>query len=216
MDQTFCCVPQANLDAAAANPCQWPAGHVIRWTIGDKLPQFTDDEYLEVCRLAWAPWEAESGVRLRYTDGTPNVILTTRRIDGQAGVLAEAQLPCGNVTPTSQLRMWADTSENWTNAENPTGRMFDALRVLMHEFGHLLGISHINGDRALMNPRVSEIRTLQPPDIQEARRRYGDPSETPEDVDPCEKLIRQLFQTDEGRRFARIAWRRIRKALDNG
>lgn len=50
---SFCSVPEHALAAAAANVCQWPRGHVITWTIVEKLRQFTDDEYRDAIAMGW-------------------------------------------------------------------------------------------------------------------------------------------------------------------
>jgi len=214
---TFCAVKESAIALAATNLCRWPQGHVITWTIEERLTEFSDEEYSDVCEMAWGMWEAKSGVRLEYvTGGRPNIILTTRRIDGEFGILAEAELPCGNITPQSQLRMWADSSESWVNAQNPSGRMIDALRVIAHEFGHLLGLSHITKDRALMNPAVSEIRTLQALDIEQAVLRYGDSSTTPPPsggVNLCGGLLNHLFTDPEDRKTAFKGWELLKRAV---
>lgn len=194
----FCNVPEPALERAAQSRCKWTTSFVPTYSIAEKLDEFSDEEYFDLCEDSWAPWEAKTGWRVKYVDQpNANIILTTRPIDGQAGVLAEAQLPCGNIGRRTQLSMWADTGEVWVNAENPSVRMMDARRVFIHEFGHLIGIGHINGVRAIMNPAVSEIRTLLPPDIEQGVLRYGDPASTPgpDGSTPCDQLLR-LFITD--------------------
>ena len=213
---SFCSVPEQALAAAEANVCKWPAGHVFTYSIAEKLDEFSDEEYIDLCDDSWAPWEAKTAWRVQYLDQpNTNIVLTTRSIDGQFGVLAEAQLPCGNITTASQLRMWADVGETWVNAENPAGRMMDAKRVFIHEFGHLIGIGHINGVPAIMNPTISDIRTLKPPDIEQGELRYGDPGDTPtpDGSTPCDSLLRQCFQTDEARKQALKSWELFKRAL---
>lgn len=215
--QGFCAVPEPVLAAAEARVCKWPARHVIRWLIESKLDEFGDDEYREVVSSSLDPWEAHSGVRFEFVSADPNLVFTTRPIDGQFGILAEAQLPCGFPTSTSTLFCWMDTREDWVNAQNPAGRMIDATRVLIHEIGHLLGLPHAPvGIGAIMEPSISQIRTLKPWDIQQAVLRYGDPSTTPGPgvAGPCEELLSKCFQ-GESLHTALKAWELLKRALAN-
>lgn len=212
----FCSVPQAVLTEAASSLCRWPTGHVITWRVDKKLNAFSDIEYLDLCELAWALWEAKTGLRLQYDPGNSraNIILTTRIIDGPQGTLAEAQLPCGNITARSQLFMWADESEHWVVSDNPAGRMINAFPVFGHEFGHLIGISHITSGPALMNPTLSRIVTLQALDIVAGVDRYGDPSTTPgaDGASACEELLKLFLVTPEARSSWIKGWELLKRA----
>ncbi len=207
----FCAVKEAVLVRAAATMCQWPRGMELTYTIAEKLEEFSDDEYKDLCEMAFMPWEARSNFSCHYVStGFANIVLTTRHMDGAFGVLAEAELPCGNIGPQTQLRMWADTSEDWVQAENPSGRMIDALRVFIHEAGHLLGMPHVTDRPAIMNPSISEIRTLQPADLEMVIARYGEkvlvpvpPPPTPPSDTPCDLLVpclEAMFTKPEAKR----------------
>lgn len=222
---TYCATKASALAFAEANLCKWLDGMVVNYTIADKLPQFTDEEYKDAVEESWAPWLAESGLRIRYVDGSsrnpedyPNVIFTIRPIDGQFGILAEAELPCGNVNSRSQRRIWFDTNDRWANATNPPARFLDLIEVARHEIGHVIGIPHITSTNALMNPTVQGNRNLRPADIAEAVRRYGDPSQTPlppgqGTPDFCENLLRNFFR-GEALEDATKGWAYLRKALN--
>jgi len=180
--ETFCKVTESAM--AAGRMCQWPRGRVITWRIDQVPEEFSDAEYVGIVETACALWEAKSGVRLERTYNQSDIVLLTRRIDSEFGVLAEAELPCGNPVGRT-FRLWMDTSEQWVNAQNPPARSMDALRVLAHELGHSLGLGHApQGSANLMAPSVSSIRGPQQWDVDQAVARYGLPSATPGDDDP--------------------------------
>ena len=215
---SFCSVPEHALADAARNICQWPKGVVPTYSIAEKLDAFTDAEYLELCDEAWAPWEARSGFRVEYLDQpNANIILTTARIDGPFGILADMMLPCGNVTSRTQLVGRFDVGETWVNADNPAGRMIDGIEVFRHEFGHAIGIGHWEQDDALMNPTISGNRRLRPWDIEQVVLRHGDPSETPGPggESACETMLRGMpcFATEESRKTALKAWALAKKSM---
>ena len=159
------------------------------------------------------PWDDVSGVVTSPTTdlSSANILIGVRRIDGPRGVLAEAELPCGNIHERTQLRVWGDVSDRWTVAENPPGDKADVIRVYRHEFGHSMGIGH-NTDgvtNALMDPQISHLRELQQWDIDQQTLRYGKPSPGGSGGDSSnEELIRTLLNclrklTGEEKRFIR-------------
>jgi hypothetical protein len=180
----FCNVSETLAASAQVNVCRWPAGMpMLRWTVVAGLPGFSAQSLTQTYEAAFTMWSLVSGVRFAYVPQTnsANILVGSRRIDGPAGVLAEAELPCGRITSSSQLRAWFDNSESWVVAENfPRGKM-DLLRVAGHEFGHNLGIGH-NTDgvtNSLMDPMVSHFRRPQNWDIMQAVMRYGTPGVVP-------------------------------------
>lgn len=194
MSEVFCAVPEATAAAANTN-CRWPHSPV-RWTIGEKLDEFDDEAYKEILTNAIAIWEAVSGLRTEYVESNANIVCLARHIDGPRGILAEAQLPCGNVNESTQLWVRFDVGEAWVNAQNPPQQRMDLFRVAGHEFGHSWGIGHIEGVRALMNPFISDVRGLMPPDINEQVDRYGKvPPQPPNGggQTPCYQLARYFI-----------------------
>ncbi len=58
--------------------------------------------------------------------------------------------------------------------ENPTSKPNDLRRVLLHEFGHVLGLDHVpQGSLAIMQPVISGIDTIMADDIAGAEAIYG-------------------------------------------
>lgn len=184
---------------AARGQCQWPRGMVVRWTVQDPTPPFSKTQMKEILTLAWSGWEAVCGIRAQWVSqaARANVVVTHRRIDGAGGVLAEAQLPCGNAGDSTQLGVWNDTGDDWVVSKNMDGRMIDLLRVDMHEFGHSLGLGHApERSRNLMAPSISSIRSPQNGwDIPQSQARYGPPSETPPDEPPTPPDVDQCVET---------------------
>lgn len=180
----YCNVSETLANSAQANLCRWPAGMPqIRWTVVAGLPGFATQSLVQCYESAFTAWSLVCGVKFAYVpqQNSANILVGSRRIDGPAGVLAEAELPCGRITSSSQLRVWMDNSESWVVAENaPRGKM-DLLGTSAHEFGHSLGIGH-NMDpntRALMDPTKSIIRAPQNWDMMQAVMRYGTPGTAP-------------------------------------
>lgn len=174
---SWCGVSETLSNRATNNICKWPSGVTLRWSVVAGLPGWPTSSLIECYESAFAAWSAVSAVRFDFTpnDKTANIAVGSRRIDGQAGVLAEAELPCGSVSASSQLGVWFDTGDHWVISNNPPSGKMDLLRVAIHEFGHSLGIGHnIDGQiNSIMDPTVSHIRTLQNWCISQVVMRYG-------------------------------------------
>lgn len=199
---------------------QWARGHVITWDVERGVTGFSREDVASVVEAAWALWSAVADVRSqRVTSGSPNVLITSRRLDGQNGVLAQAQLPSQNQR-SGTLGLWLDTSEVWVLAKNPPPGKMDILRVIAHELGHSLGLGHApGGSPNLMAPAVSRIREPQAGwDIPQIVARLGLPGATQPPAggdDPLTDLIRAILEAcpreavAEATRTARdvlIAW----------
>ena len=174
----FCKVPDLAIRSANSRICHWPRGQKVTWTLAMGVGRFSRDQLVDIYRAAWSSWESVCGIRTEYVSSTTsaNVVVTARSIDGDGGILAEAQLPCGPVNSRTQLGVWFDLSEEWILAQAMPNQMVDLLRVAAHEFGHSIGIGHApRSSNNLMAPTVSQIRQPQDWDIAEAARRYGPP-----------------------------------------
>lgn len=184
--------------ASNFDDCKWQHPNV-RWTIDSVPNEFRTSEYADIITTAFAMWEAVSGFQAVQDDQSPNIIFMAKRIDGRNGILAQAELPCGNVNERTQLRVQVDISENWGDYSGSLhGGMMDLLRVVSHEIGHVIGISHCKTETALMNPSVSDIRTVQSWDIKQVQNRYGKkaiaPPTEPTDGTPLFDCIQSVLE----------------------
>jgi len=160
---------------AQANRCKWPDGY-ISWDVVAVLPGFDKQKYVECAAEALNRWAKVAGIRPEYTPGNPNarIVMDTRAIDGQFGVLAESELPCGN---TRQCRQWYDTRDSWAIFDGPrNGNQLDIVRVMCHELGHALGMNHIGAGNLLAPTHSQNIFTPQAGDVAEMQARYGPPA----------------------------------------
>lgn len=124
-------------------------------------------------------WSDVCGVTFQYVDNVreANIVVISKRFDGPSGILADAQLPCGN---QQQLTMRLDSAEKWS--KNGRNRRLLAGNVVSHEGGHNLGLYHIENRRgvALLNAMYnSQIGLPQPLDIEQVVQRYGSPKSKP-------------------------------------
>ena len=182
MSNSFCALPESLEGVERASMRQWARGHEITWAVERPVAGFSREKMAEVCLTAMELWEGVSGVRTVQTTGMrPNVLITTQRIDGPAGVLAQAELPGANHR-SGTLRCWFDTGDSWVLAVNPPRGKMDLLRVACHEFGHNLGMGHAPASSPnLMAPTVSSIREPMPGwDIPQVVARYGEQSSVPQ------------------------------------
>jgi len=169
---------------------QWPKGAKLTWSLGfSRLGSITDldlkqaniDGFKEISSVCQLDFEYTANAR------TANILVTLHRLDGKGGVLADMQVPVGNVsTATTQLLGRVDDSESWTIAANPPANVIDYYRVQLHENLHAVGLGHQPANAAvpaLIAPTYSRtVRHLQQPDIDELQIRYGKREARPEPV----------------------------------
>lgn len=154
-------------------------------------------DVLTAIQQAFDRWTAVANVRGREArpDETPSLIITTQRLDGPQGVLADCELPGPQVQ-----RMRLDTSERWVIVTGPNVPVsqIDLLRVLTHELGHFWGIGHI-GPGNLMAPTYStRIESPQSGDIREMQERYGPPvpQQPPTPPPPGQPITIHIYGAD--------------------
>jgi Matrixin len=166
----FCSMPDTM--PVGTNVCKWPTSKVT-WSV---LQSLAGVQMVECATEAFARWAAVSGLTPVYSpnDQGAMIVIGTRKIDGALGVLAESELPCGNVT---QCRQWYDLSEAWSRFDGSSnGAQIDIVRVMCHELGHALGMNHI-GTGNLLAPIYSQtVNKPQAGDIAEMQARYGPPT----------------------------------------
>lgn len=152
--------------------------NIITFRVDSDLPGFTRTALEDACYEAWQRWVRVIGIKVDKhlnTKTTPTQIVTTTRMDGASGVLADQQLPYGSGVG---LQMRIDSSERYIAADNPPNGMLNLIAVLCHEDGHCLGLQHIDagGTPDLMNHTYRNgIFVPQPDDISYGRKLYGVP-----------------------------------------
>ena len=170
----FCSHP--DVMQANATMCKWPTPN-ITWSVLATPPGLQQQAVIEAYAEAFQRWKNVSGINPQYqaNNSQAMIVMGIRSIDGTFGVLAESELPCGNIR---QCRQWYDSGEQWMiyNGRGPGGKKLDITRVAAHELAHALGMDHI-GNGNLLAPTYSEdIWLPQAGDIQQMVARYGLPT----------------------------------------
>lgn len=176
----FCNLPDV-MPVTQGNLCKW-ADPTITWDVTAFPTTLAGgkDKFVACIAEAFARWAKVCGIRPVYSPGNPSVKITvgTRLIDGKFGVLAESELPCGNV---QQCRQWYDTGDQWKAFDGgpASPNDLDIVRVATHELGHALGMNHIGTGNLLAPIYSNTVWTPQNGDIQEMQARYGPPLAAP-------------------------------------
>jgi hypothetical protein len=170
---------------------QWPKRSELTWGLGfSRLGELSDLD----CKGAMIEGLKEisdcCGLRFRYVSSAnkANVKIITARMDGRGGVLADAQIPVGNVSVDgTQLTLRFDDGDAYVIAENPPQNKIDFYRVSLHEWLHICGLGHKPtnlSERALIEAMYSHIRHLQEADKRELVLRYDGPATPPKPTEP--------------------------------
>lgn len=180
----FCGVSEEQF-AINGRTYQWPPGAHLTWSLGfSRLGPLSDLDLKQAYTEAFAEIAGCCHVTHEYVSNArvANIIVNVQRLDGPSGVLADMQIPVGNVLPSTQLQGRIDDSEAWGLFENPPPGKIDFYRVALHELLHAHGLGHKPVDvrePALIAPMYDRsIRNLQPADKAELVRRYGQPKVT--------------------------------------
>lgn len=170
---------------------QWPRGSHLTWGLGfSRLGALSDLDCKGAIEEALKEISGCCNLTHEYSPNhrAANILVTAQRLDGPSGVLADMQIPVGNVNRNTQLLGRCDDGENWTIAANPARNTIDFYRVILHELLHAHGLGHGPVDRtnpALIEPSYSPtIRNLQARDKAELVRRYGAPKAPQPPVGP--------------------------------
>ena len=167
----FCRVPD---HVAQDRVCKWPDNDV-GWAVHATVPGFTEDEFIETAFAVYRTLASACGIKPRMVqERMARVVLDVRSIDGDSGVLAESELPCGNVR---QCHQWYDVGERWLKQGAKQKGIYLYL-VILHETMHALGIGHApQGVRAVIAPFYDPaLVDLTPYDVQQLTIRYGLPA----------------------------------------
>lgn len=159
----------------------WPKGSKLKWGIAfSRLGHLSDMDCKDAITAALKEISDCCDITHEYVSNplAANLKITTQRLDGPNGVLADCQIPVGNVSvDTTQLLMRLDDGEQWVLSENPQPGTIDFYRVFLHESEHGHGLGHKPPSvqaPALIAPIYSPvIRHLQEADKAELVRRYG-------------------------------------------
>ena len=186
----FCGVSEEHF-AINGTTFQWPKGiKTLTWGVMfARLGNLSDMDMKDMLLHCFEEVATNCDLNFEYVAKADkaNLYMVTEEMDGKSGVLADAQVPMGNVTQASRFRLRYDIGEAWCISDNPPQGSIDAYRTSLHEILHLLGLGHKPVDvslPALISPTYSRtIRNLQPVDIEELQRRY-DPSKKPQPVVP--------------------------------
>ena len=194
MKRIFCNVPMKQLGTMNNGLRQWPRGYIVTWNVVQPVPGFGIQTCQQIYQGAWDMWSAISGWRHRYTSNprNANVLIGTRAIDTKGQALAEAQLPWIGITKDTQLQVWFDRNDDWTDSKNWQGSgRFPIPTVALHEFGHTKGHGH-NEDgiiNSIMDPAISHIIDLQAWEIEQDVLRYGPPEAKDQDEDQDDDIL---------------------------
>lgn len=165
---------------------QWPRGSRLTWGIAfSRLGQLSDMDVKDAVDQALREISECCDVTHEYVanPNAANLKITTQKLDGPSGVLADFQIPVGNVNPATQLIGRMDDSEHWGIFEDPPQGSIDFYRVILHELEHGHGLGHKPANvaaPALIAPIYSPlIGHLQDADRAELIRRYGPAKTSP-------------------------------------
>lgn len=165
---------------------RWPRGSKLTWAIGfSSLGALSDLDVKDVFATALKEISECCDVRHEMIGNlnAANIRVISQRLDGKSGVLADCEIPVGNVSANTSLRMRLDDSENWVLADNPAAGTIDLYRVVLHELLHGHGLGHKPASiqaPALIAPVYSPLlKHLQKADKDELVRRYGTPQQPP-------------------------------------
>lgn len=160
----------SNTALAEGAPYAWPAGTVVAWYYQPlvDLSGITHADVRSALAAAAASWSRECGVRCASaTPGThPQIWVRFEQLPAGPSELGLTDLP---MPGTKQCVLRLNIDVTWTPDE--------LAAVVLHEFGHALGMVHVDESiPAVMNPVYNPaVTTLQPPDVAQAVARYGGP-----------------------------------------
>jgi hypothetical protein len=175
----------SNRAGAGLQVCKWPM-HEVRICVEGDLPTVPHADFLAIFQAAVKWWSDIAQLDLAFVDSPSQANIYAKvgragpidQFDGPQGVLAWCELPCGNVSPQSQLQMRFDPAEAWTDRT----LMF---LTIAHEIGHGFGLPHSQFKGNLMQPYLNlNLRELGADDRSGIWGRYGRRTTPPPAVPP--------------------------------
>ncbi|XP_011336644.2 matrix metalloproteinase-2 [Ooceraea biroi] len=209
MSRPRCGVTDAPSRRLGVAPLRWPKLN-LTWNF-----QLADRTTQRTAETAFAIWAANSSLTFSRDTSEPDIIIAFREgrhmmldrryggavcpddLDGPGKVLAHATLPTGTRDDVSEV--YIDHREAWHIALTPNPQnSHHLLRMLVHEIGHSLGLSHTTDENLLMyaySPAVEWPVALGMEDVLAVRNLYGGAEGEPLTVVPAERTVVQKTTT---------------------
>ncbi|EZA56515.1 Neutrophil collagenase [Ooceraea biroi] len=209
MARPRCGVTNAPNHRLGIAPLRWP-GLNLTWNF-----QLADRTTLRTTETAFALWAANSSLTFSRDTNKPDIIIAFREgrhtmldrrydgavcpndLDGPGKVLAHATLPSGAREDVSEVHV--DHREAWHVALTPNPQnSYHLLRMLVHEIGHSLGLSHTTDENSLMyaySPAVEWPVVLGMEDVLAVRNLYGVAEGESSTAAPAEPTVVQRTTT---------------------
>lgn len=159
------------------NRAKWNKSGLKYCVQGYVTGKISKTQQKQIIGRAWDSWNRVCGINVEAVSKPADADIIIRagqgsasQFDGRGGTLAWAYLPDGNDT---QLEMRFDLAETWI--DDPKQRGILMFNVAVHEFGHLLGLTHSKKTTAIMAPYYNPlIATPQKDDdISRVQQLYG-------------------------------------------
>lgn len=153
------------------------------WCLNATLPGIGGEALHGAIVAAFRSWELVCDLVFTEVQDTraANILIIDHAFDGPSGILADARLP----TPgTKQQPVRIDRSERWTLNG---GNGIKLITVLAHEFGHVIGFSHLPSSPPpdLMEAQYDpNVNAPQDTEIAIAAKLYGLPKASPSPKPP--------------------------------
>jgi WD40 repeat protein len=138
----------------------------------ESLPQWSEGKNTsshnarQLVAETWKAWGDVGSIAFREVgrDEQPHLVIRTEPLDGAGGVPGHGQLGPPQEGLTLELRL--DSHDEWSADQ--------LRRVVLHELGHLLGLTHTATPGQLMSDSVpASVRAPQPEDIARLRKLWN-------------------------------------------